>query len=66
MSGVELAAEIARIHPALPVLLTTGLDVPNESTAQHEVLPKPYRREDLDAAILRLMRRAGARIQAPS
>ena len=59
-SGVQLADSVARLRPTLPVLLTTGLDVPHDSTAQYEVLPKPYRREELDAAIRRVMRRAPA------
>jgi CheY-like chemotaxis protein len=62
-SGVQLADAVSSLRPSLPILLTTGLDAPRESTAEYEVLPKPYRREELEAAARRVMRRAP---QAPA
>jgi signal transduction histidine kinase/CheY-like chemotaxis protein len=56
MSGIELARELKRLRPDLPVLLTTGYGGHDETTA-HEfpVLRKPYAREDLAAALSRVM-----------
>jgi len=51
VSGVELAQEMRILRPGLPVLLTTGY---NENVAGMEgfrVLAKPYRIEELAAAI---------------
>ncbi|CAO3437651.1 PAS domain-containing protein [Azospirillum doebereinerae] len=51
VSGVELAQEMRSLRPGLPVLLTTGY---NENVAGMEgfrVLAKPYRIEELAAAI---------------
>ena len=53
MDGVALAAALRAIRPDLPVLVTTGyvgaapIDLP--------ILMKPFRREDLDAALARLI-----------
>lgn len=52
MDGVELAQEIRRRRPALPILLTTGYGGHGEADAQgFRVLRKPYTREDLIAAL---------------
>jgi PAS domain S-box-containing protein len=65
MSGVDLAREVRRRRPNLPVLLTTGFagDPPKDVNAERiEVLAKPYDLPALQAAIrealLTPMRRA--------
>ena len=53
MNGLDLAREIQRRHPRLPVLLTSGhLDVTNQVTgaANVRLLAKPYRLEELGQA----------------
>ncbi len=53
MNGVELAQEIRRRHPDVPVLLTSGFaDVASRSAAAHriKIIPKPYRMDDLKVA----------------
>lgn len=52
MNGVELAEEARRMHPDLPVLLTSGYNETsdyqdNDLPAGMEMLTKPYRREVL-------------------
>ena len=63
MNGVQLAAEAARIRPAMKVLLTSGYT--GQALAGKEglpaglaLLPKPYRREEL-ANHLRLVLKTG-------
>ena len=54
MSGVELAREIRRRRPGLPVLLTSGYAESVKRQAELDgvkVLPKPYRLEDLAEAL---------------
>jgi len=53
MSGVELAAAARRARPALNVLLTSGYEHSSGShaTDKFTLLPKPYRREELAAAV---------------
>jgi signal transduction histidine kinase/CheY-like chemotaxis protein len=54
MNGVELAREIHRRRQDLPVLLTSGYaEAARESAAEEgvRVLPKPYRLEELAAAL---------------
>ena len=53
MSGVDLAREVKRRRPGLPVLLTTAYAEAAKREAEAEgvsVLPKPYRLEELAAA----------------
>ena len=53
MSGVDLAREVKRRRPGLPVLLTTAYAEAAKRKAEAEgiaVLPKPYRLEELAAA----------------
>jgi signal transduction histidine kinase/CheY-like chemotaxis protein len=53
MSGVDLAREVKRRRPGLPVLLTSGFAEAARAGAEAEgvsLLPKPYRLEDLAAA----------------
>src|SRR6185312_565082 len=53
MNGVELATEARRRRPQLGVLLTSGHEYSSASHLAEEftVLPKPYRREELSAAV---------------
>ena len=56
MNGGELYAEAKRLHPNLPVLLTSGYERPlsQAGTAVPKSVPllrKPYRREQLAAAV---------------
>ncbi len=63
MDGVELARVLHRDYPALPITLTTGYGIPagNAAPACVEVLSKPYRLDDLEAAVERAFSRlAGA------
>ncbi|HEX7916051.1 PAS domain S-box protein [Rudaea sp.] len=53
MNGVELAEEIRIRRPALPILLTSGDERSAQSSAAFDLLRKPYRREELSAAIRR-------------
>jgi signal transduction histidine kinase/CheY-like chemotaxis protein len=53
MDGIDLAREIGRRRPGLPVLLTTGFS-PAATAAERDGLPlllKPYSREALSAAL---------------
>ncbi|MET3762068.1 CheY-like chemotaxis protein [Sphingomonas sp. UYEF23] len=56
MNGVELAREIRRRRPGLPILLTSGYagaaarDAANENIS---ILPKPYQLDALDQALRR-------------
>ncbi|HET6607913.1 MAG TPA: ATP-binding protein [Rhodopila sp.] len=53
MNGVELAREVKRRRPGLPILLTTAYAEAVKRDAESEgvaLLPKPYRLEDLAAA----------------
>lgn len=66
MRGTELARLAQQDQPDLAVLLMSGfsaelLDADRESPADWELLPKPYSREELAAAIARVcMERPGA------
>jgi len=57
-NGVELAREALQMRPDLPVLLTSGYEHPitaadGTAPSQAALLRKPYRREDLAAAVRR-------------
>ncbi len=61
MNGVELARELARRRPGLPVLLTSGYTAQRFPTAMAEdlqVLRKPYTLHDLSLAITEALHRA--------
>lgn len=60
MSGLELARHLARTHPQLPVVLTTGYsDVLAEGGAEDiELLRKPYSMDALGALMRRLINKA--------
>lgn len=53
MSGLELADALARDHPGLPVVLTTGYsdEIATGGTGGRPVILKPYRLETLAAAL---------------
>jgi len=58
MNGLELAQQIRDRRPGLPILLTSGYARAFEDEAAQanlEVLPKPYRSQDLRAALERLL-----------
>lgn len=60
MTGFELAAKAQERHPQLPVLFTSGyeyasMDIDIRAFGAFELLRKPYRREQLDAAIRRVL-----------
>jgi signal transduction histidine kinase len=53
MNGVDLAREVKRRRPGLPILLTTAYAAASRHDAEAEgiaLLPKPYRLEDLAVA----------------
>jgi CheY-like chemotaxis protein len=53
MSGLELAEEIGRLQPELPVILTTGYsdEIAQSGTGGRPVVLKPYRLETLATAL---------------
>ena len=57
MSGVELADEVRANWPGLPILLTSGDERSAQSGEAFDLLRKPYRREELSAAIRRKLDR---------
>jgi PAS domain S-box-containing protein len=63
MNGVELAGEIRRRRPDLPVVLTSGYSdvLAAEGTHGFDLLPKPYSVADLSRVLRRAVRDAGAR-----
>jgi CheY-like chemotaxis protein len=63
MNGVELARELRRLRPELPVLLTSGYSDAVRQLHPDESLPlieKPYRLETLQSALRDVTRVAGA------
>jgi CheY-like chemotaxis protein len=55
MDGRRLADEAQRRRPQLPVLLASGYEQSDEAGSAHELLRKPYRREQLAAALARVL-----------
>jgi signal transduction histidine kinase len=58
MSGLELAREIQRRRPRMPILLTTGFAgaIPDATrVANLKVLAKPYRLDELEKALLEVL-----------
>jgi CheY-like chemotaxis protein len=57
MSGLDLAAELAKAKPDLPVILTTGYsdEIARSGAGGRPVILKPYRPETLAAAIDQLL-----------
>jgi CheY-like chemotaxis protein len=65
VSGIELAQEARALTPALKVLLTSGYSQPEALTgealdADIAILPKPYRRGDVEDRLRGLLGRQGA------
>jgi len=60
LSGVDLVREARRLRPGLPVLLTTGYSERTvAAVADVQVLAKPYRLDDLTAAIAKALPEEG-------
>jgi len=59
MSGIELGQEIARLHPGLPVILTSGYSEVLAQNGAHgfELLQKPYSIDALSHALRKMSRR---------
>jgi len=53
MSGLELAQEIKRLYPTLPVVLTSGYSsvLAQEGSGEFALLRKPYAIEDLSRTL---------------
>lgn len=69
MNGFELARELKRRHPALPVILATGYaDEARDGQAVEgvRVLRKPYRLEALEAALREVCDGGGTPCQLPA
>ena len=62
MSGVELAGEVRRLYPALPVVLTSGYShvLAQNGTHGFELLHKPYSVEQLSRILLKALGWHGA------
>lgn len=63
MSGVDLAQELHRRRPDIPVLLTSGYAEParrDAESARIPILRKPYQVEDLEAALRMTLEADGA------
>lgn len=63
MTGVELAEEVRRSKPGMPVLLTSGYErltpaLDEAALKAFNVVPKPYRKEDIADAVDRALRDA--------
>ncbi len=62
MTGTELAAEIRKVHPAVPMLLATGYaNLAGDEMANLPLLTKPFRQAEVAARIAELMSPAAAR-----
>ncbi len=59
MNGIDLAKEIRRLHPGLPVVLTSGYShvLAQEGTHGFELLQKPYSADDLSRVFRRVTSR---------
>ncbi|MEJ0061294.1 MAG: ATP-binding protein [Terricaulis sp.] len=51
MNGIELAREIRRLHPRLPIVMTTGFSGGPAEAPEFPLLRKPYQMEDLERVI---------------
>nr|WP_246349603.1 response regulator [Devosia subaequoris] len=56
MTGIELANAARKLHPGLPILLTTGYDeVPDTAGHDFVQLKKPFREEELTGRLTELL-----------
>lgn len=56
MTGLELAAAARKLHPGLPILLTSGYtELPGGITTELPLLAKPYQEAELICQISRLL-----------
>ena len=57
MNGIDLAREVRRICPSMPVVLTSGYSDVLAKTGSHgfELLQKPYSVEQLSRVLLKSM-----------
>ncbi len=62
MDGIDLAAEVARLRPGTPILLTTGWADRAEDRRNLDLISKPYRQIDLVRKIRDLLDRGAAGI----
>ncbi|MBW6526404.1 PAS domain S-box protein [Sphingomonas sp. RHCKR7] len=58
-SGIELAEEVTRLFPALPVVLTSGYShiLAEKGSSGYELLRKPYSLDELSGALARVTAR---------
>lgn len=52
-SGIDLAKDFARLHPGVPIVVTSGRVQPTGLPAGARFLPKPYTEHDLAKAVRR-------------
>ncbi|USI71436.1 response regulator [Sphingomonas morindae] len=56
MNGADLAAELRRLHPTLPIMLATGYaNLAGNQMASLPLLPKPFRQAELAARLVQLL-----------
>jgi CheY-like chemotaxis protein len=68
MGGIDLAREIRRLYPALPVLLASGYseDIMRGAASEFEFVQKPYGADTLSIAIASQLRGPPKRGQSAS
>jgi PAS domain S-box-containing protein len=64
MSGFQLAHEIRRRLPDMPIVLTSGVTAPYEIAGDFPVLRKPFRRDEILQAIEAALNRRAAATEA--
>jgi CheY-like chemotaxis protein len=64
MSGFQLAHEIRRRLPDMPIVLTSGVAAPYEIAGDFPVLRKPFRRDEILQAIEAALNRRAAATEA--
>jgi signal transduction histidine kinase/ActR/RegA family two-component response regulator len=71
MSGDELAIEVKKSHPMMPVIMLTGFGAIMEERGEHPkdvdfIVSKPFTRNELRAAIATVMKGSGGKAAPPS
>ena len=66
MTGIDLAREIRRRYPDLPIVLTSGYSqtLSQTGTEGHELLQKPYSIAQLAAVLHKVTRLPGTKLGA--